>query len=80
MSKDKTDTATIDLLNPNRHGGYRSGAGRKKGVVEKVKVGWSVTREAKEKIEDLSKGKPYSPAEYLNHLMVNAKNPPDSLE
>lgn len=80
MSKDKTDTATIDLLNPNKHGGYRSGSGRKKGVIEKVKVGWSVTKEAKKRIESLSKDKPYSPSEYLNHLMINAENPPESLD
>lgn len=79
MAKDKSDRATIDLLNPRSHGGYRPGSGRKKGDLDKIKLGWSVTKEAKENLERLSKGKDYTPSELLNHLMISATTAPKKI-
>lgn len=80
MAKDRTDTATIDLLNPNPHGGFRRGAGRKKSVIQKVKIGWHITKEARDHLETLVDGKPYSPSELIDYLIKNTQSCPSSLD
>jgi len=80
MPKDKSDVATIDIFNPNKHGGYRAGSGPKPSEIKKVKLGWSVTSEAKSNIETLAEGKDYSAAELLDYIMKNQKKSPDNLE
>lgn len=80
MAKDKTDKATIDILNPHSKGGYRPGSGRKPSGISKVKVGWHVTKEAKDNVMLLSEGKPYSPSDLLDYLMINLKEAPDSID
>ena len=80
MPKDKDDTATIDMLNPNKHGGYRAGSGRKKGGAQKIKLGWAVTSDAKSNIEALAEDKNYSAAELLDYIMKKQKKAPDNLD
>jgi hypothetical protein len=76
MARDKSDRATRDLLNPNPVGGYRPGAGRPKKAEVKVKIGWSVSSEAKKNIEQLASGKNYSPSELLDYIMKKASTAP----
>lgn len=81
MAKQEKDKATRDILNPNQHGGFRSGAGRKKNTkVEKTKLGWYVTSEAKNNIQELAKNKDYTPAELVDYLMKKLKKAPKNLD
>lgn len=80
MAKEKNDKATRDMLNPNQHGGYRAGAGRKSGSIDKVKIGWHVSREVKIGFEALAEGKDYSPSELLEYLMKKTKKAPKTLK
>ena len=66
MPKDKDDTATIDMLNPNKHGGYRAGSGRKKGSIQNI--------------ENLVEDKNYSAAELLDYIMKKQEKAPDNLD
>lgn len=81
MAKQEKDKATRDILNPNQHGGYRAGAGRKKDTsIEKTKLGWRVSVEAKDNIEKLAEGMDYSAAELAEYVMKNLKKAPERLD
>jgi hypothetical protein len=80
MAKDKTDNATQDILNPNRHGGFRRNAGRKKNNDRsKVKLGWYISVEAKQNLELLAADREYSASEFLDHIMRNTLEAPEKL-
>ena len=80
MARDKSDNATRDRLNPNPHGGFRTGAGRKPSDTKKTKLGWYVTTDAKKNIESLAADKNYTPSELLDHLMRAIEQAPSELE
>ena len=81
MAKQEKDKATRDILNPNQHGGYRVGAGRKRDAsIEKVKLGWRVSSEAKANIERLAESMDYTAAELTDYIMKKAKKAPKTLE
>lgn len=81
MAKQENDKATIDILNPKQHGGFRVGAGRKKDTsVEKTKLGWRVSVEAKTNIEALAEGMDYTAAELADYIMKKLKKAPKNLE
>lgn len=80
MARDKSDNATRDLLNPNPHGGFRTGAGRKPSETKKTKLGWYVTDDAKKNIELMAADKDYTPSELLDYLMKTAEQAPLKLE
>lgn len=79
MAKDISDSATMDLIKPGR-GGYRSGAGRKKGEdPPKKQPSWRVSQEAIDAIKKVALETDKAPGDILDWVMKNHKKIPKNL-
>ena len=79
--KEIFDGGDGDISNPKQHGGCRAGADCKKDTsVEKAKLGWRVSVEAKDNIEKLAEDMDYSAAELADYIMKNLKKAPKTLD
>ena len=80
MAKDETDKATIDFLAKPSRGGYRPGAGRKKGDTKPRKQPtWRVSEEAIETIRNAAEESGHKAGDVLDWVMKNHKTIPKKL-